>query len=51
MYPHILHRIDEPILDVQKLTVRYNGRAALDDVTFHLHAGVRVAVVGPNGAG
>ncbi len=51
MYPHILHRTDEPILDVQKLTVRYNGRAALDDVTFHLHAGERVAVVGPNGAG
>jgi ABC-type Mn2+/Zn2+ transport system ATPase subunit len=51
MYPHIDHQKNEPILDVHKLTVRYNGRAALDDVTFHLHAGERVAVVGPNGAG
>jgi manganese/iron transport system ATP-binding protein len=31
--------------------VRYNGRFALEEVTFHLHAGERVAVVGPNGAG
>jgi manganese/iron transport system ATP-binding protein len=31
--------------------VRYNGRFALEDITFHLHAGEHVAVVGPNGAG
>jgi ABC-type Mn2+/Zn2+ transport system ATPase subunit len=31
--------------------VRYNGQPALDDITFHLHEGERVAVVGPNGAG
>lgn len=51
MYPHTHHHTDEPILDAQKLTVRYNGRLALEEVTFHLHAGERVAVVGPNGAG
>ncbi|RJP48032.1 MAG: metal ABC transporter ATP-binding protein [Anaerolineaceae bacterium] len=51
MYPHSHHQTDEPILDVRNLSVRYDGRAALDDVTFHLHAGERVAVVGPNGAG
>lgn len=51
MYPHTHHLSSQPILDVQKLTVRYEGRAALEDVTFHLHAGERVAVVGPNGAG
>ena len=51
MYPHTHHQTDEPILDVHKLTVRFDGRVALDDINFHLHAGERVAVVGPNGAG
>ncbi len=51
MYPHNHHQTNQPILDVQHLSVRYNGRAALDDINFHLHAGERVAVVGPNGAG
>ena len=51
MYPHTHHETDQPILDVNRLTVRYNGRAALDNVTFHLHEGERIAVVGPNGAG
>jgi manganese/iron transport system ATP-binding protein len=51
MYPHIHHQPNQPILDVQNLSVRYNGQFALEDVTFHLHAGERIAVVGPNGAG
>ncbi|MBN2116930.1 MAG: metal ABC transporter ATP-binding protein [Anaerolineales bacterium] len=51
MYPHTHHQPNKPILDVQHISVRYNGRPALDDITFHLHAGERVAVVGPNGAG
>ncbi len=51
MYPHDHHLSNQPILEAHKLTVRYDGRAALEDVTFHLHAGERVAVVGPNGAG
>ena len=51
MYPHADHLSSQPILDVHKLTVRYDGHTALEDVTFHLHAGERVAVVGPNGAG
>lgn len=51
MYPHTNHLDDQPILDVHKLSARYNGRFALEDVTFHLHAGERIAVVGPNGAG
>jgi manganese/iron transport system ATP-binding protein len=51
MYPHTHHEPNKPILDVQHITVRYNGRLALDDVTFHLHEGERIAVVGPNGAG
>jgi len=51
MYPHSSHQEDQPILDVKHVSVHYNGRTALDDITFHLHAGEHVAVVGPNGAG
>jgi len=51
MYPHSHHKQDQPILDVSHLTVRYNGHVALEDITFHLHNGERVAVLGPNGAG
>ena len=51
MYPHIHHELNKPVLDVQHLRVRYNGQAALEDINFHLHAGERVAVVGPTGAG
>src|SRR6185503_8028963 len=51
MYPHIHHELNKPILDVQNIAVRYNGRVALEEITFHLHAGERIAVVGPNGAG
>ncbi|MDD2922147.1 MAG: metal ABC transporter ATP-binding protein [Anaerolineales bacterium] len=51
MYPHRNHQTDKPILDARGVSVRYNGRAALENVTFHLHVGERIAVVGPNGAG
>ncbi len=51
MSPHVHHIQDQPILDVKKLSVSFEGRFALEGLTFHLHAGERVAVVGPNGAG
>jgi manganese/iron transport system ATP-binding protein len=51
MYSHIHHQTNQPILDVQHISVRYDGYAALEDINFHLHVGERVAVVGPNGAG
>ncbi len=51
MYPHTHHQPNQPILNVSHLTVRYNGSVALEDVTFHLHEGERIAIVGPNGAG
>jgi manganese/iron transport system ATP-binding protein len=51
LYPHVPHNPDAPILEVNRLTVRYDGHFALENITFHLHAGERVAVVGPNGAG
>jgi manganese/iron transport system ATP-binding protein len=51
MYPHTHHQPDQPILDVLRLSVSYEGRSALENITFHLHTAERVAVVGPNGAG
>ena len=39
------------ILDVSNLSARYDGVIALENVTFHLDEGERVAIVGPNGAG
>jgi manganese/iron transport system ATP-binding protein len=51
MYPHNHHETNQPILDVQHVSIHYNGRVALDNITFHLHESERVAVVGPNGAG
>jgi manganese/iron transport system ATP-binding protein len=51
MYPHTHHELNKPILDVSNIAVRYNGRVALEEITFHLHGGERIAVVGPNGAG
>jgi ABC-type Mn2+/Zn2+ transport system ATPase subunit len=38
-------------LDFENVTVGYNGRPVLNDITFQVPHGARVAVVGPNGAG
>jgi ABC-type Mn2+/Zn2+ transport system ATPase subunit len=51
LHPHVPHDPNAPILEVEKLNVRYDGHFALENINFHLHAGERVAVVGPNGAG
>jgi ABC-type Mn2+/Zn2+ transport system ATPase subunit len=40
-----------PVLEVQNLTVSYNGSHALEGITFSVQGGERVAIVGPNGAG
>jgi ABC-type Mn2+/Zn2+ transport system ATPase subunit len=40
-----------PILEVDNLTVTYNGKYALEGVSFSVQAGQSVAIVGPNGAG
>ena len=45
------HDPNSPILEVSKLSIGYNGTRALENISFHLHKGERVAVVGPNGAG
>lgn len=48
---HDPHRLDQPILAVQDISLRYQGNTALDHVSFTLTTGEQVAVVGPNGAG
>lgn len=45
------HQVGAPTLETSHVTVRYNGRAAIEDISFRLTSGERVAVVGPNGAG
>lgn len=45
------HSDTAPTLAVNDVSVRYNGTAALDRVSFELGPGERIAVVGPNGAG
>ena len=43
---HTPHR-----LEVQSASVGYGSKIVLEDLTFHVPHGARVAVVGPNGAG
>ncbi len=45
------HDATAPSVAVIGVSVQYNGTLALDQVTFALQSGERVAVVGPNGAG
>jgi branched-chain amino acid transport system ATP-binding protein len=40
-----------PLLEVDRLTVRFGGLVALSEVNFALHRGDMVALIGPNGAG
>ncbi|RME47588.1 MAG: metal ABC transporter ATP-binding protein [Chloroflexi bacterium] len=47
----VVHRADAPTVEVDRVSVSYNGKLALEDISFRLEAGERVAVVGPNGAG
>ena len=45
------HESNSPVLRVVGLGYRYGNRWALEDISFELGAGERIAVVGPNGAG
>jgi manganese/iron transport system ATP-binding protein len=45
------HQVGEPILRAEGLGVRYESGVALENATFELNLGERLAVVGPNGAG
>lgn len=46
-----VHDAQAPSVSVRGVTVQYDGARALDEVSFELVRGERVAVVGPNGAG
>ncbi|MFQ5614074.1 MAG: metal ABC transporter ATP-binding protein [Anaerolineae bacterium] len=45
------HDPQRPILELKAISVRFNGTLALDNISFDLRRGERVAVIGPNGAG
>ena len=47
----VAHDVSQPILELKDVSVRFNGTAALDKISFRLHQGEHVAVIGPNGAG
>ncbi|MGH7333034.1 MAG: ABC transporter ATP-binding protein [Candidatus Rokuibacteriota bacterium] len=40
-----------PLLELRKLTVRFGGLTAVNDVSFSVNAGEIVGLIGPNGAG
>jgi len=45
------HRHNAPTIELERVSVAYADRPALENVSFRLNRGERVAVVGPNGAG
>jgi manganese/iron transport system ATP-binding protein len=45
------HQPGTPVLRADNVSLRYEGGVALENVSFELQGGERVAVVGPNGAG
>jgi manganese/iron transport system ATP-binding protein len=45
------HQSDVPILRAEELSLRYQSGPALENISFELKTGERLAVVGPNGAG
>ncbi len=47
----VSHQAGTSILEVRELSASYEGRPALESVSFKLVENERVAVVGPNGAG
>jgi len=49
--PVAVHLPGAPALEVDHVYVSYDGRPALEDVSFSLEDGERLGIVGPNGAG
>jgi manganese/iron transport system ATP-binding protein len=45
------HRANAPTIELERVSVAFTDRPALENVSFQLRRGERVAVVGPNGAG
>lgn len=49
--PTEIDRIPPAQVEFEAVTVAYNGTPALDNLSFTVPAGAKVAVIGPNGAG
>lgn len=47
----VSHDVRAPTVELDRVSVGYNGKIVLEDISFRLETGQRVAVVGPNGAG
>ncbi len=50
-YPAAPHLPGTPSLALEQVSVRFNGLRVLEEISFEIAPGERVAVVGPNGAG
>jgi ABC-type branched-subunit amino acid transport system ATPase component len=42
---------ERPILRLERVTKRFGGMTAIDDLSFDVRRGSRTALIGPNGAG
>jgi manganese/iron transport system ATP-binding protein len=52
LLPHYaVHLPEAPLLEACDLSLRYDGRWALERISFQIPGGEKIAVVGPNGAG
>jgi len=49
--PHATTPGDAPLLDIDKLTIRFGGLTAVSDVDLCVRRGSIFAIIGPNGAG
>src|SRR5215213_10807058 len=47
----VLQWQDDPVLDMQHLTMRFGGLVAVNDLSFQAGRGDITALIGPNGAG
>ncbi len=45
------HDLSRPILSLKGISVLFNNTPALDNISFELQKGERMAIIGPNGAG
>lgn len=51
IWHHHTHQVGAPILQAKNVCVEFNAGVALEEVSFELITGERLAIVGPNGAG